>query len=123
MAKTHKEILAKLSAAERKEIKVMAAELLEEEVTLKEFRTANNYTQIAIAGWMGVDQSEVSRIENRTDAHLSTLRNYIRAAGGDLLLVVVGKDGKQVVLRGLGEPTFDPNPVIAKLEMNKRDGV
>jgi DNA-binding XRE family transcriptional regulator len=48
---------------------------------LAEIRRAANLTQAEIARRMGVNQPTVSGIESREDILLSTLANYLRAAG------------------------------------------
>ena len=42
---------------------------------------------------MRTSQSEVSKLEQRTDACISTLQNYIRALGGELDIVARFPDG------------------------------
>jgi hypothetical protein len=43
-----------------------------------------------------MDQGDVSRLEQREDAKLSTLRRYVGALGGRLELVVVLKTGHRL---------------------------
>jgi hypothetical protein len=50
-----------------------------------------------------VKQEQISRIEKRTDMHLSTLRRQIEAMGGELILTAQFKDGTPVRLTGLAE--------------------
>ena len=52
---------------------------------------------------LGVSQDSVSRLEQRTDLLLSTLRKAIRAMGGDLSLVAEFPDRKPVILSGIAE--------------------
>ncbi len=40
-----------------------------------------------------IAQSEVSKIEHRTDLYLSTLRSYIEAMGGELDIIARFPDG------------------------------
>lgn len=49
-------------------------------------RRRRGLRQVDVAERLGVDQSEVSRLESRRDARLSTLRAYIAATGGELIL-------------------------------------
>jgi hypothetical protein len=42
---------------------------------------------------MEVEQSEISRIEKRTDMYVSTLRSYIEAMGGTLRIEARFPDG------------------------------
>jgi hypothetical protein len=53
---------------------------------------------------MGMDQSEISRLERRTDLLLSTLRRFIQATGGDLQLVAHFPEGDVELL--VGEDIF-----------------
>jgi transcriptional regulator with XRE-family HTH domain len=59
---------------------------------LEDVRRALNLTQAAVAARLGVGQTQVSRIENQHDLYLSTLRNYIRALGGELEIVATFGD-------------------------------
>jgi DNA-binding transcriptional regulator YiaG len=63
------------------------AEIEARMVTLKNLRKAQSLTQATMAELLGMDQSEVSRLENRTDLLLSTLRRFVEATGGQLDLV------------------------------------
>jgi hypothetical protein len=47
-------------------------------------------------------QVYVSRLERRSDVKLSTLRDCVRALGGDLQLMVIFPDGAPVRLRHVG---------------------
>jgi hypothetical protein len=42
---------------------------------------------------LGIPQGGVSRLERRTGMYVSTLRNYIRAMGGELKITVVFPNG------------------------------
>jgi hypothetical protein len=45
-----------------------------------------------------MDQSEISRVEQREDLKLSTLRRYARAFGADIEVTAVLKSGRRVRL-------------------------
>lgn len=53
---------------------------------LADVRRAREMTQVTLAEAMGVPQGEVSKIERRQDVYLSTLRRFIEAMGGELVL-------------------------------------
>lgn len=55
-----------------------------ENMALDELRGARALTQEHLAEVLHVDQSAVSRLERRTDMHVSTLRAFIKAMGGEL---------------------------------------
>ncbi len=59
---------------------------------LDELRKAQQMTQLQLAGILGVNQGEVSKIEHRPDICVSTLANYIEAMGGRLEIRAVFKD-------------------------------
>jgi len=57
------------------------------EMQLQELRKARNVTQVEVAKAMSVEQAAVSKLERREDMYLSTLRDYVKALGGELKLV------------------------------------
>jgi transcriptional regulator with XRE-family HTH domain len=97
------DIIKKLPAARRKKIEARAAELIAEEMTLRELRKARKRTQVQVAKSLGVTQDSVSRMEQRSDLLLSTLRKTIEAMGGQLSLVAEFPDHTPVVLAGIAE--------------------
>jgi DNA-binding XRE family transcriptional regulator len=101
--KTLKEKLATLPASRRKKIARRTEALIAEELTMRELRKARNITQVQLAKTLGVKQEQVSRIEKRTDLHLSTLRRAIEAMGGELILSAKFPDGSPVRLTGFSE--------------------
>jgi DNA-binding transcriptional regulator YiaG len=64
------------------------AEVHRHRLALVAVRRAMGLTQAQLATEMGTSQSEVSRIEHQADWLLTTLRSYVRAAGGELTLLV-----------------------------------
>jgi len=51
---------------------------------LDALRDAKQLTQVQMAQLLKISQGAVSKVERRTDMFVSTLRNYVRAIGGDL---------------------------------------
>ena len=98
--KTLKEKLEALPAARREKIDQRAALLIAEEMTMRELRKARRMTQTEMAKALGVKQEQISRIEQRTDLHISTLRRSVEAMGGRLSLVAEFPDGAPVVVSG-----------------------
>jgi len=78
------EIIAALSPAQRKKAEARAAQLIAEEMTLRELRHARKLTQARMAKALGITQDSVSRLEKRSDLLLSTLRKTVGAMGGNL---------------------------------------
>jgi transcriptional regulator with XRE-family HTH domain len=94
-------IIAKLSPAQRKKVEVRAAQLIAEEMTLRELRHARKLTQVRVARTLGITQDSVSRLEKRSDLLLSTLRKTVEAMGGSLSLIAEFPDRAPVVLSGI----------------------
>jgi transcriptional regulator with XRE-family HTH domain len=105
---TLKDKMKELSPAQRKKVEARAAELIAEEMTLRELRHARKLTQVKMAKTLGVTQDSVSRLEKRSDLLLSTLRKTVEAMGGNLSLVAEFPDRAPVVLSGIAED--DPKP-------------
>lgn len=51
---------------------------------LRDIREALEVSQAKLAERLGCDQSEISRIEKRTDMYVTTVRDYIASLGGEL---------------------------------------
>ncbi len=61
-------------------------------LTLKELRQGLSVTQAKLAELADMTQSELSRLEQRSDHRISTLRRYIEALGGEIeITAVIGK--------------------------------
>jgi transcriptional regulator with XRE-family HTH domain len=94
-------IIRKLSKAERKKVERRAAEIIAEEMTLRDLRKARKLTQARVAKALGITQDSVSRLEKRTDLLLSTLRKTINALGGSIRIVAEFPDRASIVLSDL----------------------
>lgn len=92
MARKYSEIQAKMSPERQARAQARADAMLRE-MPLQELRRARDLTQDTLATAMHTSQSEVSKIEQRTDTYVSTLRNYVRAMGGELDIVARFPDG------------------------------
>ena len=97
------DIIAKLDPERRRRIEERAAELIAEEMTLRELRKARQLTQARVAAELGISQDGVSRLEQRSDLLLSTLRKTVEAMGGSLSLIAKFPDRPPVELSGIAE--------------------
>lgn len=97
------DIIKRLSPAERKKVEDRAAEIIAEEMSLRELRKARRLTQARVAKTLGITQDSVSRLERRSDLLLSTLRKTVKAMGGDVRIVAEFPDRAPVVLSDLSE--------------------
>ena len=97
------DVIAGLDPAERRKVEELAAEFVSEEITLRELRKARHLTRVSVARELGISQDAVSRMEQRSDLLLSTLRRTVEAMGGSLSLVARFPDRPPVELSGIAE--------------------
>ncbi|HTA71761.1 MAG TPA: XRE family transcriptional regulator [Bryobacteraceae bacterium] len=95
MAKNFKELEAKMSPDSRARSDEIYRRLLKE-MPLQTLRAARQLTQENLANVLHVKQSEISKIERRTDMYVSTLASYIKAMGGRLEVVAAFPSGEVV---------------------------
>ncbi|PIE03244.1 MAG: transcriptional regulator [Acidobacteria bacterium] len=92
MAKSFKELQNKRSPESRMRVQQLVDDL-KNSLPLQGLRQARQLTQLDLAKEMGTSQTNISKIEKRTDMHLSTLRRYIHALGGELRIIAHFPDG------------------------------
>ena len=100
---TLQEKIKKLPVARRKKIDLRTAQLVSEEMTMRELRKARNVTQVMLAKTLNVNQEQISRLEKRTDLHIATLRRQVEALGGDLTILATFPNSAPIKIMGLGE--------------------
>jgi len=62
-------------------------------MTLHQLREARELTQVNLAQVLKINQGAVSTMEKRTDMYVSTLRNFIKAMGGELKITAEFPEG------------------------------
>jgi DNA-binding XRE family transcriptional regulator len=92
--------LNNLPAKRQQQIQERADQLIAEEMSLRDLRVARKLTQEKMAELLHIRQENVSRIEKRSDLHLSTLKEFVKAMGGELRLVVEFPDRPPITLSG-----------------------
>jgi DNA-binding XRE family transcriptional regulator len=95
VARKFSELRAKMSPAARAESEREFRRMVEE-MPLRQLRAARELTQENLASVLHVRQSEVSKIERRTDMYLSTLASYVKAMGGILEVRAAFPNGEVV---------------------------
>src|SRR5580704_1795257 len=85
MARNFRELQEKMSPESRARSEARAQAMLKE-LPLSELREAQHLTQAELAKRLNIGQDAVSKLEHRADMYLSTLSDFIRAAGGTLEL-------------------------------------
>jgi transcriptional regulator with XRE-family HTH domain len=112
MSKTLDQKLNELGPTRRKRVDARADELIAEEISLRELRRAHRLTQKRVAEKLGIGQEGVSRLEQRSDLLISTLRSYVEAMGGSLSIVAKFPDCRPVFLAGL--TGIEPQPARSR---------
>src|SRR5450755_4248686 len=102
MARNYKELQQKMDPASRADNALRVRDELQR-MALDELRSAKRLTQADMAEMLDVPQSSISRIEQRADMYLSTLRNYVHAMGGVLQIQAIFPDGGAVVINRFGD--------------------
>jgi len=92
VAKNWKEIRKNLGSEREARIKARVRDEIAR-LSLNQLREARSLTQTSLAELLGIPQGGVSRLERRADMYVSTLRNYIRAMGGELKITAVFPNG------------------------------
>ena len=96
-----KKVITGFSAERKKFIKARANELIAEEMALRDIRKSRALTQEQVAKRLGGKQVYVSRMESRSDVKISTLRDYVKAIGGELQLMVTFPGGTKTKIKDL----------------------
>src|ERR1019366_205536 len=92
MSRNFEELRAKMSPERRARNTARAKEELAN-MPLHQLRNAREMTQTRLAELLEMDQGNISKLEQRTDMYLSTLRSYIEAMGGVLEIRALFPEG------------------------------
>ncbi len=103
MGRTLEEVMAGLPARRRRRVEAQAAELVAEEMTLRELRKAMGRTQVQVARATGKPQATISRMEAQADMLLSNLDQVVTALGGRVRILAELPGRAPVLLTGLGD--------------------
>ena len=93
MAKKYQRLRKRMDEESRQRAASRAKAMMSE-MPLQELRRARQLSQEAMAELLGQRQSGISKIEQRTDMYMSTLRRYIEAMGGHLDVVARFPEGE-----------------------------
>jgi DNA-binding transcriptional regulator YiaG len=98
--KRHKwsDIKARMKPETRDRMEAEARQL-SEDLHLSQLRKARGLTQETMAELLGVSQAEVSKMERRTELYVGTLRKFIEAMNGELVIAARFADGVEVPIR------------------------
>ena len=103
----YEDYLAKLPDSDIEAVKEGGKDLIWEEATLRQIRKFLAKSQQQLAAQLNVEQSAVSKIERRDDICVSTLRNYIEAMGGELIIKAKFPGKRSFTIKRLGQTKHD----------------
>ena len=95
---TWAEIKMQMKPGTRTRIEAEATRL-SDELHLSQIRKARGLTQEAVAELLGVSQAEVSKMERRSELYIGTLKKFIEAMNGELVLAARFADGVEVPIK------------------------
>ena len=64
---------------------------------LRRLRAEKGVTQAELADRLGKSQGNVSEMEQRDDSHVSSLREYVEALGGELRITAVFDEDRRSI--------------------------
>jgi DNA-binding XRE family transcriptional regulator len=92
------DIKARVKPATRARIEAEGRRL-SDDLHLSQLRKARGLTQETMAELLGVSQAEVSKMERRTELYVGTLRKFIEAMHGELVLAARFSDGVEIPIQ------------------------
>jgi DNA-binding XRE family transcriptional regulator len=95
------DIKARMKPATRAQIEAEGRRL-SDDLHLSQLRKARGLTQETMAELLGVSQAEVSKMERRTELYVGTLRKFIEAMNGELVLAARFPDGVEIPIQLAG---------------------
>lgn len=101
MSKSAKLIFDALPKNRKTRIQKEADKLISEYKTLQEFRRSLGMTQLELAEDLAISQVNISKLENRTDMHISTLRKYVEALGCHLEIKIKMPNKSEVLISSI----------------------
>jgi transcriptional regulator with XRE-family HTH domain len=107
------EMLDTLPKASRDRVDGRYRHLKAEVEGLRALRKVAGKAQADIATALRIKQPSVSKIEKQADMHISTLRGYVEAIGGELELIVRLPSHPAMRLHHLGD-VFDVPPTVTR---------
>jgi len=78
-----------------------AAEL--EKMRLPDLRRARHLSQVDIAERLDTTQGGISRLEGQADIYVRSLRRYVEAAGGKLVISAIFPNARPIEIEGFGD--------------------
>ncbi|MFN8339956.1 MAG: helix-turn-helix transcriptional regulator [Saprospiraceae bacterium] len=101
MSISAKIVFDSLPKARKLMIKKESKILISEYKNLQEFRRSLGMTQSELASDLSISQVNISKLEKRTDMHISTLRKYVEALGCQLEIKIKMPNESEVMINNI----------------------
>lgn len=111
MARPFSELRDKMPK-ERRESAEQRTRAVLAEMALRELRETLKLSQEQLARELDVKQSSLSKLERRTDMHISSLRKVIEAMGGELLVLARFPEGDILIRQIEDQPEMADEAVV-----------
>jgi DNA-binding XRE family transcriptional regulator len=92
------EELSNLPPERQASIEARAAQIQQEEITLKHLREKLGLSQAELAKRLEVQQPAISKLERRQNLELNTLRSVVNALGGTIEIIIRVPDRDPILL-------------------------
>lgn len=89
-----RQLVSETMSEDQQKLAKERAQELRASIPLHELRRAREMSQATLAELLEMDQGNLSKLEQRTDMYVSTLRRYVQAMGGELEIVARFREGE-----------------------------
>jgi hypothetical protein len=113
MGRSFDDVIASLPQEQRERIDAGNADLMQVVESLRALRQIAGKAQADVAAALKIKQPSVSKIEKQADMHVSTLRSYVEAVGGELELTVRLPKRPTVRIHALGDTATEISEKLA----------
>jgi transcriptional regulator with XRE-family HTH domain len=96
MAKPFRDLLKNLSKERIERIERRKKDVLQD-ITIRDLRQVYECTQKQLGESLKINQAAISKMENQTDMHISTLRKLLEAMGARLKIIAEFPEGEVVI--------------------------
>ncbi len=73
------------------------------EIRLKQLRQAKKLSLVRVASKLKMKQASVSKLERQADMYVSSLRQYVKAIGGELIIAARFSNGNDIRISQFAE--------------------
>ena len=106
MARPFKDLLKNLPKERLERIEKRKKDVLQD-ITIRDLRQVYECTQKQLGETLKINQAAISKMENQTDMHISTLRKLLEAMGARLKIVAEFPEGEVVITQFIDDPAAE----------------